>query len=809
MQGRAAALLELPKVLERLSRFAFSEAGRDACLAIAPLETPQGVAHNAAVNGEMGHFLSETGLRPSDTPPLTGLFAYLESGRGPLDLDALAALRDVLHEAGAFVEALTPKSPACAWPLMGQEATDLALPSKTFAALARCLNADGLLKDEASPELFSVRVELRALHQQCTQKAKAFILEQKLSPYLQEDFITISGDRYVLPLKTSFKKRLPGIIHDYSQTGETCYFEPMFLVERNNSVQELKREEREAEREVMRFLTGLIRDEEAACLAASEFLVQMDVRTAVHGLAEALQAIPLEMAPDLPLSLAQVRHPLLVLEDRARLKASPPSRPGKHVPKRPISNVVPLDIVLEAEQRLLVISGGNAGGKTVCLKTLGLAALMARCGLPVPAAPGSTLPWFEDIFVFLGDEQSLEDHVSTFTAQITRLRDIWPSITQESLILLDEFGAGTDPAQGSALAQAVLDELIDKGAWGAAATHFPALKAYALAAEGVRAASVLFDPETKKPLYKLGLDQVGASQALDVAREHGLPEAILKRAEQHLLLDGQDSQALIERLNSLAVDREKELAVVRKERHELKEKERRHREKLANEQDALFAELKRQSQAIMRQYQEGKIAHKQAMKELAATRTQLAKAQGAAAPTAGPQQAADEAPSLDALAKGQRVRYLPWKKIGVVEDVDAKRGAVKLDLSGVSLWVAPAELRVLDAPSGGAAAGAPGVQVQKKATDKPSPASPPKDSIGAFRLDIRGRRADEALNELEAGVDQAMLRNYHQIEIVHGRGTGALRREVHAWLKQSPAVSAFLLANEDQGGDGVTMATLK
>ena len=218
-----------------------------------------------------------------------------------------------------------------------------------------------------------------------------------------------------------------------------------------------------------------------------------------------------------------------------------------------------MDLIFRPTDRALVISGGNAGGKTVCLKTLGLLAIMTLAGLPVPAAKGSVIPWWTSIHAFIGDEQSLDDHLSTFTAQIRHLGNAWEATDRRTLILLDEFGAGTDPAQGAALAQAVLDGLLERGAHVVAATHFPALKTYALTREGVRAASVLFDPGTKKPLFRLAYDQVGASQALDVAREHGLPESVLRRAEQYLLLDGQDMTAVMDRLNALAAKREGEL----------------------------------------------------------------------------------------------------------------------------------------------------------------------------------------------------------------------------------------------------------
>ena len=250
--------------------------------------------------------------------------------------------------------------------------------------------------------------------------------------------------------------------------------------------------------------------------------------------------------------------------------------------------IEPADLVLREGDRVLVFSGSNAGGKTVALKTLGLITLMTLAGLPAPVDSGATLPFWNRVHAFIGDEQSLDDHVSTFTGQIHHLSAIWERLDGQSLVLLDEFGAGTDPSQGAALAQAVLDGLLEKGAFTVTATHFPALKSYALTREGVRAASVLFDPNTKKPLFHLAYDQVGASQALDVAREHGLPESVLRRAEHYLLMDGDDASAVMDRLNELARQREEELARMKDEERRLRDKRQALQEKLEAEAYELF-----------------------------------------------------------------------------------------------------------------------------------------------------------------------------------------------------------------------------
>lgn len=771
MQPRTASLLEFHKVLACVAAQAVSEPGAKACTAIVPMTDPGELAGRQALLRQCLGFLGEADLPLPSFPPLEGVLAWIAQPHAVLDADGLWAVRETLLAAKAVRDRLAASAARERQPDLAGFVLDPRWPDSVHAALRRCLGNDGGLRDEASPELFSVRQEIRGIHQRCTSQVKDFVAKQGLSAYLQDDFMTISSDRYVLPLKTNFKGRLQGIIHDYSQTGETCYFEPMFLVEVNNRLQELKQEEREEERKVLVFLTGLVRAEEAPLRETYDMVVGLDVLLAKARLAGLLDGHVPDVGAD-RVELLEARHPLLALTEGATAR--------------------PVDIVLKPGQRVLVISGANAAGKTVCLKTLGLTALMALAGLPVAVREGSCLPFWTSIFVFMGDEQSLEDHLSTFTAQIRHLSRAWPELDANALVLLDEFGAGTDPAQGAALAQAVVDKLLERGAYLAAATHFPALKAYGLTKEGVRSASMLFDPRTKKPLYVLAYDQVGASVALDVAREHGLPEEIVDLAQRYLLQGGADANTLYDRLNELALEREQELARLNKERARLEERRKTLAERFEKERRKLLDDLRGQARDLLRQIEAGKLGRKQALKELAETRRAVEKLGPV---PSGEESAPQRGPTWEDVKIGDRVRLGDWDRPGLVREKDEKRRALKVDMGGVSLWSAFEDVTVL-APAAQAPAPRPVT-------------SPPSQGGPALVLDLRGLRAEEALAELAAFLDRAILRGVREVEIVHGRGTGALRREVHAFLKDCPEVATFALAPEDRGGDGMTMAELK
>jgi DNA mismatch repair protein MutS2 len=781
MESRTLTLLEFPKVLERLSQLAASEPAAASCRTLSPLGDQALLAREQQKLAEALELRRDAAFLFSPFPDIEPLFAVLESERRVLDLDALVALAHVLSKGAALREALGQGEAGQS--LLRDTVAGTPWPKKTHAALTRCLSNDGRLRDESSPELFSVRQEIRSIHQTILTRVKEFIGEKELGPFLQDDYVTISSDRYVLPLKTNFKGRIPGIIHDYSQTGETVYVEPFFLVEVNNRLQELKNEEREAEAKVMSFLTGLGRDERREIAASYRLLVDCDVLWAKAAFADLIGGTLPEVGEHCAVHLLAARHPLLVLAASPDAKAS----------------VVAQDLVLAEDQRALIVTGANAGGKTVCLKTLGLLAIMALSGLPIPAGEGSQLPYFHKVFVFLGDEQSLEDHLSTFTAQIRHLSRVWPDIAADTLVLLDEFGAGTDPSQGAALAQAVVDGLLDRGAYLAAATHFPALKAYGLSRPGVRAACMLFDAKTKKPVYRLAYDQVGASIALDVAREHGLPEDILERASRYLLLDGGDAGQIFDRLNELALRREHELEDLAATRVRDAQQVQKLKERLMKAQDTLVEEIRNLSRDIARRHEAGRLGRKEAQKALADARKRLIDESSAITGGEAEKSSATKSIDFSELAVGETVRILSWDKTATVREKDLKRQAAKVDIGGVSLWVNASDM----APEGAAGTKAGGVTVT--AAERQGSGAP---GLGLV-LDLRGMRAEMAESELAAFIDTAILRGHGELEIIHGKGTGALRREVHRLLKEHPQVASFALAPEDRGGDGMTMVMLQ
>ncbi len=772
------AALEFPKILEHVARFCLSDSAKEAALALRPLPSVTAIAHSQALFEETWHWYAEGSikLRPfANLAPVVELFdpnrAAFHAAPAPLlEPEDLWAVKDALNLAANALHAMQEKSRP-AW-----ESVAPNLPQSALSALNRCIGEEASIKDEASPGLLLVRNELRSLHQGCLRRVKEYSEKYNIAHMLQDEYMTLASDRYVLPLRANFKGQLQGIIHDYSRTGETLYFEPMFLVEHNNRLQELKHEEREEERKVLRLLCDLLAAAYPDFLSTWRFLVNLDLYFGFVAFSHVIdgRVVPLYQAGDggSPVHLPKARHPLLVLENSlsASKKGNAPAR------------VQPVDITLRPEDTVLIISGGNAGGKTVALKTLGLVALMVFSGIPVPVASGASLPYWKGVHAFIGDEQSLDEHVSTFTGQIEHLATIWPALGPDHLLLLDEFGAGTDPSQGAALAQAVLDGILDKGAYALCATHFPALKTYALTKPHVRAASVLFDERSKKPLFHLGYDQVGASLALDVAREHGLPEEILKKAAQYLLLESTDMGPVLDTLNRLALQKEKELEELKKEERLLADKRRSLHERFEKERAGLYAEVRQKSADLMAAYKSGKATAKQALKDMSALRVSL--------------QPEYKAPSVNldpsAFTKGMVLRHIPWNKNATLLEWNDQKA--KVDMNGVSLWAPFTDLEPLDAPR----ASAPSVKPQAVKVSAVS-------SGPMFSLDLRGKRADVALAELEQFLDKSLLQNREEVEIVHGRGTGALRKAVHEALKKFPCT--FRTANEDQGGDGVTVVT--
>ena len=785
IHSRTLQSLEFPAIVERLASLCRSMPGRRLALTTAPLPDAAAVRRAAAICSEAAvcaaNKAGENVFKLTAFPDISPLLnAARKPGFRP-DVEEFWALRNFLDQGQNVQIILAAQDAQRLWPLLFELAASCPFPLQLSAALCRCISDDARITDESSPELFRLRCELRSIHRDCMGKVKDFAKKYNILAYLQDEFITLASDRYVLPLKGNFKGRLQGIIHDWSQTGETCYFEPMFLVNINNRLRELKREERQEEQNILNYLAGLLHDELDETQETLRMLTELDLLQAKLALASLLDGIFINIADGSEgINLIEARHPLLALPSQ---KCADGNRTFQNSAARP------LNIQLRPGEHCLVVTGGNAGGKTVCLKTLGLIAAMSMSALPVPVSKGSHLPWLERMDAFIGDEQSLEDNVSTFTAQIEHLAKAWKHLNANSLVLLDEFGAGTDPAQGAALAQAVLETLIERESLVLAATHFPSLKAYALTNQKTRAASMLFDPETKKPLFKLAYDQVGASQAFAVARKHGLPEMILHRAQQCLLQDGEDTAPLLERLNALAASREKELADLRDAQEKSRQAQKHYQELLTKTRAELCDEVRGKIAELMRAWKEERATARQALKEMSRLRASLLPRPGESAP------AGVTSAGSGAFTVGQHVTHTAFRKRAVISSVDERRGRIRLEMGGVSLW---ANLGDVVADNAGKA----------RSIERAAPVAGSGD-MASLRLDVRGHRCEQALSEVEHFLDKAILAGFSTVEIVHGRGTGALRREIHAFLHCFPAVGRYDLAPEDQGGDGMTLVHLR
>ncbi|MCF8104096.1 MAG: Smr/MutS family protein [Desulfohalobiaceae bacterium] len=763
MESRTYRLLDFFRVKEHLGGLALSVPGEKACLALQPYQDPFGLRSQTELLHQALDCSREIRDSISPFPELEGVLGRLDAGKF-IEEDGFWALQVVLQQALQVNKVLISLDPVRSARLVSFFAKQK-WPERTIQGLKRCLSPEGGIKDESSPELLSIRRELRRIQSQCTKRIDAYLFQISGAQYLQDNYLTISADRYVLAVKTNFKGKIQGIVHDYSQTGETCYVEPLSLVELNNRLQEIKQEERQARYQVLVYLTSLINQERETVQSTYDRMIELDVLQAKLSMAHEFEGRDLQPGGR-EVRLLKARHPLLFWESK---------------------DTRPLDIEFNPGQQGLIISGGNSGGKTVALKTLGLIGLMALSALPVPIEEGSSLPFWKEIHPFFGDEQSLDENLSTFTAQIEHLQAAWPGLGPDSLVLLDEFGAGTDPSQGAALAQAVLDHLLEKGAWFMAATHFPALKVYGLGNPKVRAACVLFDPGTRHPLYTIAYDQVGQSQALDVAREQGLPGEIIKQAEEYLLLDGENSERLINRLNQLAVEREKEMAELLASKRQLALEQQEWRDKKKKELQALIKESESAARTILKEWREQRTGRKQALRELDRLKKELRREIPAREDRANG--AAGDWSRLDV---GSPVTYQPWQKSGSIEEKDEKKQRLKVNLGGISIWASPEELCAVEKNQG--PIGGTYYQHGQEAS--------------GYSLDLRGQRAEEAEANVNRFLDQAVLQGRNEFEIIHGKGTGVLKQVVREVLKRHKLVTSFFPAPENRGGDGATLVHL-
>ncbi len=673
-------------------------------------------------------------------------------------------------------------------------------PLGLIDAITRAISERAEVLDSASDKLSNVRRDLRVVHDRLLSKMQRMVGDPRNTPYLQDTLITQRDGRYVLPLRSEFKGRIKSIVHDQSASGATLFVEPLAVVELNNQYRELQLAERDEERRILAELSQQVGTHADELLQLVDTVAELDLTFArakyavdLHAVEPRLHLLPVKPPapagshPGTLIRLYQARHPLL---DPA--------------------SVVAIDFELDPQTYALVITGPNTGGKTVTLKTVGLLALMAQAGLHIPAHSGSELSVFHKVYADIGDEQSIEQSLSTFSGHITNIIHILERADHRSLVILDELGAGTDPQEGAALARALLSHLLSRSITTLVTTHHPELKTYAHSTPGVVNASVEFDLETLRPTYHLTIGLPGRSNALAIAGRLGMPEPIVSLARSELDptdLRAEDLLDEIHRQRDLACQARAGAESARQQAESLQNELAERLERLEDERRAMLESVRLQAEAELQEVQE----------ELRSVRRSLARArQPAEALQAVEEQvqaleetiekpverlvpALSDRPLRRAIRLGDKVRLRTLNTQGVVtalgeEEAEVQVGVlrVRTRLSDIALAAGGAEPP--PEPSRKESAQAKGIEF---------PTSP------GLELDLRGQRADDAQTALERYLDSAYLAGLPWVRIIHGKGTGRLREIVRQSLQGHPQVRSFQSGGDKEGGEGVTVVTLR
>ncbi|WHY20916.1 endonuclease MutS2 [Paenibacillus sp. G2S3] len=655
-------------------------------------------------------------------------------------------------------------------------------------AIRLCIDENADVLDTASSELATIRRELRGGETRIREKLDSMIRSSSVAKMLQDQLVTIRGDRFVIPVKAEYRAHFGGIVHDQSGSGATLFIEPESIVAMNNKLRETRlREEREIEI-ILHRLTALVADIAEEMTYDIDILGELDFIFSKARLARDMKATQPRMNDRGYLKLRKGRHPLI-----------------------PAEHVVPLDVELGNQYSSIIVTGPNTGGKTVTLKTIGLLSLMSMSGLFIPAEEGSQMCVFDAIYADIGDEQSIEQSLSTFSSHMTNIISILRRMTPKSLILLDEVGAGTDPAEGSALAIAILEHIHRTECRMVATTHYSELKAYAYERKGVINASMEFDVQSLSPTYRLLIGVPGRSNAFAIAERLGLPGAILEHARGEVKEEDLRVEHMIASLeeNRLGAEQEHERAEsIRREVEELRSRQQQELEKLESQRDKRLEKAEKDASAILEK------ARKEA-EEIISDLRRLAMEEGASvkehkliearrrlddAEPSPRKKAATRKPAKAprTIGPGDEVKVDSLNQKGFVVELSGSKEAV-VQFGIMKMKVSLDDLELLS--SKGAAAPTP---LRQATTVKRS-----RDENIRRELDLRGTNLEEAIMETDRFIDEAFLGNLGQISIIHGKGTGVLRTGIQEYLRKHRHVKNYRLGNYNEGGAGVTVAELQ
>jgi len=794
---RTLEALEWPLVVERLRAHACTPEGGERCSAdpASALFAPD----PAAASERLAEASEARLLLESDATPFGGL-VDLRPALARAERSGTIGAGDLLDVAGA-VGAIAATARflarrADAAPRLAALGAALGAHRELADAIGASIDSEGRVRDSASSLLAEARSEVHHLEAELQRRLGAALRDPAIAPHLSDSFVTLRNDRYVLPVRADARGKVRGIVHDASASGTTLFIEPQAAVDANNRLKEAELAiERETAR-ILRELSAGVQRETPGLRASLAVLAEIDLAFARGALSREWDAVAPQLREAGVLVLPQLRHPLL-----------------------PRERAVPNDLRLGGEQRVLVLSGPNAGGKTVAMKAVALAALCVHAGLHVAAAPGARVDWFEDVLADIGDAQSLRDNLSTFSAHLANLARIVDAANPHALVVLDEIGDGTDPGEGAALAQAVLEALAAAGACVVATTHYGLLKELAAVDARFENASFEFDPETLAPTYRLRPGVPGVSSATAVAARMGLRRDVLDRANE--LLDREDRrlERMLAELNTsrVALDQERrEAARARAETEAERQDLGRRLEELQQRRDRLYADMRRDLDTSFRSAHEEVSAVIRGLQRGGDAR-EAARAREALHAIAARAREAERAAGIEPNAAGTAHQPIDWRAaragdrvlvsgggVGVLLSLPDRRGRAAVQV-GASRLVVAAE-RIGRAPEETASERD---RVRRVSIEAPAAGGAADGRLDAAagttaRLDLRGLRVEEALARVAAALDRAALEHRARLAIVHGLGSGALRDAVRKHLGTSPYVTSFAAASPDAGGDGVT-----
>ena len=785
MQQRVLDILEFNKIKEQLVEHVSSPLGEEKVERLVPSPDFQTVSRWQEETDE-----AAAALRLKGHVPLDGIFdirphikrASIGGMLSPFELTEIASTIHASRMMRKFIEGLTEEYDK--FPILNECSGRIVVLAELEEAIRQAVDEHGEVLDSASETLRLLRSQIRAKEARIREKLENIIRSPGAQKMLSDTVITIRNERYVIPVKQEYKGYYGGIIHDHSASGQTLFIEPQSVVQLNNDLQEIRVKEQQEVERILVSLSALV----AGC---SEELAEI---TAVLG--------------DLDFMFAKARYGRTIKGTKPGLNAE-----GKIVllkarhPLIPADKVVANDIFLGDDYTAMVITGPNTGGKTVTLKTVGLLTLMAQAGLPIPASEGSEVGVFSSVFADIGDEQSIEQSLSTFSSHMVNIVDILNQADSGSLVLFDELGAGTDPAEGAALAIAILDEVCRRGARVIATTHYPELKAYGYNREGVINASVEFDIDTLRPTYKLLIGIPGRSNAFEISKRLGLQENVIEAARTHLSADSSRVESMIGALEKSRKEAEEDR---KQARALLKEAEKLHKdlqkqmiayyeqkdalmEKAREEARAIVEKAKQEAEEVIRDLRKLQMEKGAFIKEheFIEAKRRLAEA----APHAGTEKRAGTVRKGKHVFKpGDEVKVLTFGQRGqLLEKVSEKEWLVQIGM--MKMKVAENDLEF--------------VKSEQKTETAPLATIKGKNFHVGIELDLRGERYEDAIIRLEKYIDDALLAGHPRVSIIHGKGTGALRKGVQDYLKKHRAVKKIRFGDATEGGTGVTIVEFK